>query len=99
MNVLWIMICKERLIKACGLFRSGASHTPINSNMNHVANQLIFKTISVQKILSFSPKNLKTFSKKIFKYGFAHFLKTGAIYTRKTQLKAVNHPANSSGLL
>ena len=71
------MICKETFLKACGSLRSGASPTPINSNMNHVANQLIFKTISVQKILSFSPKNLETFSKKNFKYGFAHFLKIG----------------------
>ena len=52
-NVLSIMICKETFLKACGSFRSEASPTPINSNMNHVANQLIFKTISVQRNCQF----------------------------------------------
>ena len=49
MNVLSIVICKQKFLKACGSLRSGAVHTPSNLKINHVANQLIFKIISVRK--------------------------------------------------
>ena len=39
----------REIFKGCGLLRSGAAPIAINSKMHHVANQLIFKTISVQK--------------------------------------------------
>ena len=40
---------KGTFLKACGLVRSGAVPTPINSKMNHVANQFAFKILSIQK--------------------------------------------------
>ena len=50
---------KNACLNACGSLRSGAAPTPINSKMNHVANQLNFKLLSVQKF--------KDFLKKVFK--------------------------------
>ena len=40
---------KGTLLKACGLVRSWAVPTPINSKMNHVGNQFVFKIISIQR--------------------------------------------------
>ena len=55
-DVLLIIICKETFLKPCGSISSGAASTPINSKMNHVVNQLLFKIRSVQKYLYFTPK-------------------------------------------
>ena len=51
--------------------------------MNHVAHQLIFKVISGQHFFILVLK-FKDFLKKIFKQGFAHFLKIWS-QTRITQ--------------
>ena len=40
---------KPTFLTACGSHISGAAPIPINLKMNHVANQLIFEIISVQK--------------------------------------------------
>ena len=40
---------KHTFLTACGSHISGAAPIPINSKVNHVANQLIFEIISVQK--------------------------------------------------
>ena len=66
MNVWSIISCKETFLKACGLLRSGAAPTPINSKMIRVANQLIFKIINVQKF-SILVLKFKDFLKNTFK--------------------------------
>ena len=74
-DVLSIIIFKETFLRACGSLISGAAPTPINSKINHVANQLIFRITRVQK-LSILFLKFKAFLKTIFKQGLAHFLKT-----------------------
>ena len=64
-NVLSITICKETFLKACNSLTSGEAHTPINSKMKHVANQLSFK-VMCSKIL-FLVLKFKDFLKNIFK--------------------------------
>ena len=66
-----IMICKETFLKTCGSLRFGAAPIPMNSKMNHVANQLILKTIHVQKF-SILILEFKNFLKNTFRRGFAH---------------------------
>ena len=65
-NVWSIIICKETLLKACELRKPRAATTPINSRMNHVAEQLIFKIIRIQKF-SILVLKFKQFLKNIFK--------------------------------
>ena len=56
-GILSIITCKEKFLKACGSLKSGAVRIPTNSNMNHVADQIIYKiTVCGFKFLNFSPK-------------------------------------------
>ena len=77
-NVLLIIIWKETFLRACDSLRSGAAPTPINSKMNYVANQLIFKIISVQKF-SILVLKFTDFLKNTFDRALLIFEKSGAI--------------------
>ena len=90
----------EKTLKACVSLKSGTAPTPINSKMNHVANQLIFKSVSVWKFFVLVLK-FKDFVKITFKWGFAHFWRPysykqnlGPDY--KTIFTSINKVTNSS---
>ena len=85
MNVWSIIICKEAFLKAYGSLRStliNSKNEPTLSTqkMNHVANHLILKIISVQKFSTLVLK-FKDFLKNTFKWGFVHILR---LYSYKT---------------
>ena len=62
-KVLSIIIFEETFLKACGSLRFGAAPTPINLKMKHLANQFIFRILSVQKFFILVLK-FKDFFKK-----------------------------------
>ena len=57
---------QRNILKTWGSHRSGAAPTPTNLKMNHVANQLIPKILSVQKF-SILVLKFKDFLKNMFK--------------------------------